>query len=198
MLALWKESSDKTRQHIKKQRHHFAHKGPHSQSYVFLSSHAWMWELDHKEGWVPKNWCFPVVVLKKALESPLDCKIKPVNSKGNQSWIFIGKTDAEAETPKLWPPDAKNWLIGKDPNAGKDWRRRRGWQRMRRLDSITDSLSMNQSELQETVMDREGWHAAVNRVVKSQTWLSDRTTNSSIFSVCQASKMCQAVSLALD
>ena len=90
---------------------------------VFSSSHVWMWELDHKEIWVPKNWCFWTAVLEKTLESPLDYKeIKPVNPKGNESWIFIGRTDAEAETPILWPPDAKNWLIWKDPDAGKDWR----------------------------------------------------------------------------
>ena len=94
-----------------------------SQSYVFSSSHVWMWDLDSKENWVPKNWCFWTVVLEKTLENPLDCKeIKPVHPKGNQSWIFIGRTDAEAETPILWPADAKNWLIGKDPNAGKNWR----------------------------------------------------------------------------
>ena len=119
----WKESYDQPRQHIKKQRHHFDDKGLCSQSYGFSSSHVQMWESDHKKGWVPKNWCFPIVVLKKTLESPLDCKeIKPVNPKGNQSWIFIGRTDAEAETPILWPPDAKNWLLGKEPDAGKDWR----------------------------------------------------------------------------
>ena len=102
--------------------HYFASKGPSSQSYGFSSSHVWMWELDHKESWVPKNWCLWTVVLK-TLESPLDCmEIKPVHRKGNQSWIFIGRTDAEAEAPILWPPDAKNWLIGKDLDAGKDWR----------------------------------------------------------------------------
>ena len=91
---------------------------------VFSSSHVWMWQLDPKESWAPKNWCFWTVVLEKTLESPLDCKeMEPVHPKGNQSWIFIGRTDAEAETPILWPPDAKNWLIGKDPDAGKDWRR---------------------------------------------------------------------------
>ena len=96
---------------------------PSGQSYGFCSNHVWMWELDHKEGWVPKNWCFWTVVLEKTLESPLDCKeMQPVQPKGNQSWIFIGRTDAEAETPILWPPDEKNWLIGKDPDAGKDWR----------------------------------------------------------------------------
>ena len=111
------------RQHIKKQRHYFANKGPSSQSYGFSSGHVWMWELDYKESWAPKNWCFWTMVLKKTLESPLDSKeIHPVHPKGNQSWMFIGRTDAEAETPILWPPDAKNWLIWKDPDAGQDWR----------------------------------------------------------------------------
>ena len=119
----WKKSYDQPRQHIKKQRHYFANKGPSSQSYGFSSSHVWMWELDYKESWVLKNWCFWYLVLEKTIESPLDSKeIKPVNPKGNQSWILIGKTDAEAETPILWPPDVKNWLIWKDPDAGKDWR----------------------------------------------------------------------------
>ena len=103
-------------------RHHFADKGPYSQSYGFSSSHLWMWELDYKESWVPKNWCFPTVVLEKTHDSPLDCKeIQPVNPKGNQAWIFIGRTDAGAEAPILWPPDAKSQLIGKDSDAGKDW-----------------------------------------------------------------------------
>ena len=97
-----------------------AYKGP--SSYGFSSSHVWMWELDYKESWVPKNWCFWTVVLEKTLDSPLDCEeIQPVHSKGNKSWIFIARTDAEAETPILWPPDVKNWLLGKDPYAGKDW-----------------------------------------------------------------------------
>ena len=110
------------RQHIKKQRHYFVNKGPSSQGYGFSSGHVWMWELDYKENWVPKNWCFWTVVLEKTLESPLDCKgIKPVHPKGNQSWVFIGRTDFEAETPILWQPDAKSWLIWKDPGAGKDW-----------------------------------------------------------------------------
>ena len=101
----------------------FANKGPSSQSYGFSSSHVWMWDLDYKESWAPKNWCFWTVLLEKILESPLDGKeIKPVNPKGNKSWIFIGRTDAEAEIPILWPPDVKNWLLGKDPEAGKDWR----------------------------------------------------------------------------
>ena len=97
--------------------------GPSNQSFGFSSSHVWMWELDYKESWAPKNWCFWIVVLDKILESPLDCKeIRPIHSKGNQSWLFIGRTNAEAETPILWPPDVKNWLIWKDPDASKDWR----------------------------------------------------------------------------
>ena len=109
---------------IRKQRHCFANKGPSSQGCGFPSGHVWRWELGYKETWAPKNWCFWTVVLEKTLESPLDCKeIQPVHPKGNQSWVFIGRTDAEAETPTLWPPDAKNWFLGKDPDAGKDWRR---------------------------------------------------------------------------
>ena len=111
------------RQVIKKQRHYFAYKDPCSQSYGFSSSHVQTWELDNKKGWLLKNWCFWTVVLEKTLESPLDSKeIKPVNSKGNQPWIFIGRSDAEAEAPILWPSDAKNWLTGKDPDASNDWR----------------------------------------------------------------------------
>jgi len=118
-----KKSYDQPRQHIKEQRCYFANKGPSSQSYGFSRSCVWMWELDHKESWVLKNWCFWTAVLEKTLESPLDFKeIQPVHSKGNQSWIFVGRTDAEAETPILWPCDVKNWLIWKDPDAGKDWR----------------------------------------------------------------------------
>ena len=123
MLAPWKKSYDKPRQCIKKWRHHFANKGLYNQSYDFSSSHVWMWKLDHKEGWAPKNWCSWTVALEKTLESPLDCKeIQSVNPKGNHSWIFFGRTDAEAEIPKLWSPDSKNWLIWKDPDAGKDLR----------------------------------------------------------------------------
>ena len=120
MLTPWKKSYDQPRQHIKKQRHYFANKGLSSQGYGFSSSHVWMWELDYKESWAPKYWCFWTVVLEKTLESPLDSKeIQPIHPKGNQSWIFIGRTDAESETPILWPPDAKSWLIGKDPDAGE-------------------------------------------------------------------------------
>ena len=123
MLAPWNKSYDQPRKHIKKQRHYFANKGPSSQSYSFSSSHIWMWELDHKEGWVPKNWCFWIVLLEKTLQSPLDCKeIQPVHPKGNQSWIFTGRTDAEAEAPTLWSSDAKSQLIRKDSDDGKNWR----------------------------------------------------------------------------
>ena len=123
MLTPWKKSYDQPIQHITKQRHYFANKGPSNQEYSFSSSHVWMWELDYKESWAPKNWCFWTVVLEKALESPLDCKeFKPVHPKGNQSWIFIGRTDAEAETPILWSPDVKNWLIGENPDVGKNWK----------------------------------------------------------------------------
>ena len=123
MLAPWKKSYDQPRQHIKKQRHYFANKGPSSQSFGFFSNHVWMWELDYKESQALKNWCFWIVVLEKTLESPLDCKdIQPVHPKGYQSWVFIGKIDVETETAIIWLPDAKSWLIGKDPDAGKDWR----------------------------------------------------------------------------
>ena len=123
MLTPWKESYHQPRQHIKKQRHYFVNKGPSSQGYGFSSSHVWMWELDHKESWALKNWCFWTVVLEKTLESPMDCKeIQPVHPKGDQSWGFIGRTDVEAETQIFWPPDVKSWLFWKDPDVGKDWR----------------------------------------------------------------------------
>ena len=123
MLAPWKKSYDQPRQHTKKQRHYFANKGLYSQSCGFSSSHVWMWELDCKEGWAPKNWWFWTVVLEKTLESLLDCKeIQPFNPKENQSWIFIRRTNVEAETPILWPPNTKNWLLGKDPDTGQDWK----------------------------------------------------------------------------
>ena len=117
------EWHDQPRQHIKKQRYYFANKGPSSQSYGFSSSHVQMWELDYIKSWAPKIWCFWTVELEKTFESPLDCKeIQPVHPKGDQSWVFIGRTDVEAETPILWPPYSKSWLIRKDPDAGKDWR----------------------------------------------------------------------------
>ena len=164
-----------TTQHIKKQKHYFANKGPYSQSYGFSSSHAWMWELDYKESWAPKNWCFWAVVFEKTLESPLDCKeIQPVTPKGNQSWIFIGRTDAEA--PIHWPPDVKNWLIWKDSDAGKNWRQEGNG-------TTKDEMVVwhhwldghNFKQALELVMDREAWHAAVHGAAKSRTLLSNWT-----------------------
>ena len=133
-----------------------------------------MWELDCEEGWAPKNWCFWTVVLEKTLESPLDCKeIQPVHPKGDQSWVFTGRTDAEAETPIPWPSDAKSWLIGKDPDAGRDWGQ--GEKRTTEMDGIIDSIHMSLGELQELAMDREAWSAVIHRVTKNQTWLSNWT-----------------------
>ena len=141
MLAPWRKNYDQPRQYIKKQRHHSANKAPYSQSYGFSISHVRFWELDHKKGWVPKNWCFWTVVLERTLGSPLDCKeTKSVHPKGNKPWIFIGRTDAEA--PIFWPPDVKSQLIGKDTDSGKDWR---------------------QEEKGKTKDEMVGWHHWLNR-----------------------------------
>ena len=136
----WKESYDQPKQHIKKQRHYFANKGSSSQGCGFSSGHVWMWELDYEESWALKNWCFWTMVLK-TLESPLDCKeIQPVHPK-DQSWVFIGRTDVEAEISILWPPDVKSWLIWKDSDAGKDW---------------------GQEEKRTTEDEMVGWHHRLN------------------------------------
>ena len=175
MLTPWKESYDQPRQHIKKQRHYFVNKGLSSQGYGFSSSHIWMGELEHKEGWWLKNWCLWTVVLEKTFESPLDCKeIQPVNPKGNQSWIFIGRIDAEAEIPILWPPDSKNWLIGKDwfwerlkaGGEGDD----RGWDGWVASPTWWKWVWASSGSLWWT-----GKLAAVHGVAKSQTRLSNWT-----------------------
>ena len=150
-------------------------KGPSSQGYSFSSSHVWMWELDHNKSWVQKNWCFWTVVLEKTLESPLDCKeIQPVNPKGDQSWVFIGRTDVEAETPILWPPYAKSWLIWKDPEPGKDWRQEE--KGTTEDEMVRWHHQLNGHELEGTlgVGDGQGGLACCGSwVAKSRTWLSD-------------------------
>ena len=164
------------RQCIRKQRHHFADKGLYSQSNGFSSSHVRMWQLD-KKGWVPKNWCSRIVIPEKTLETPLDCKeVQPVHSEGYQPWDFFGGNDAEAETPVLWPPHAKSWLIGKDLDAGRDWEQEEKGTTEDEMAGWHHWLDGRESEWTPgLVMDREAWRAAVHGVAKSRTWLSDWT-----------------------
>ena len=147
--------------------------------FPILNPPVWMWELDYKESWVHKNWCFWTVVLEKTLESPLDRKeIQPVHPKGNQSWVFIERTDVDAETPIFWPPDVKSWHIWKDPDVGKDWRQEeKGRTEGEMVGCITDSMDMSLGNLLELVTDREAWHAVVHGVTKSWTQQSSWTEN---------------------
>ena len=159
-----------------KSRQCFVNKGPSSQGYGFSSGHVWMWELDHKESWVQKNWCFWTVVLEKTLESPLDCKeLQTVHPEGNQSWVFIEKTDVEAENPILWPPDEKNWLIGKDSDAGKYWGKEEKGTTEDEMVRWHHRINGHGFGWTPRVGDREAWRAAVHGVTKSQTRQSDRT-----------------------
>ena len=178
MLAPWKKSYDQPRQCIKKQRHYFANKSLSSQSYGFSSNHVWMWELDYKESWAWKSWCCRTMLLEKTLENPLDSKeIKPVNSEGNQSWIFIRRTDAEAEAPVLWSPDAKSQLIGKDTDAGKDWRQEQKGTTEDEMVGWYHWLNGHEFEKALGVGDGQGSLAVLQSMGSLSAWTTTYSTN---------------------
>ena len=174
--APWKESYDKPRQCIKSRDITLPTKVRAVKAMVFPVVLYYLWELNHKEGWAPRNWCFQTVGLEKTLQSPLDSKeIKPGNSKGNQLWMFIGRTVAETKAPINWPPDVKSWLTGKDPDAWKDWRQKEKREAEDEMVSMTDSMDMNLNKLYEIVKDWEAWHAAVHGIPKSRTnWVTEQ------------------------
>ena len=188
------EKQWQTRQHIKKQRNYFAKKSLYSQSYGFSTSHVWMWVFDYKESWAQKNWCFWTVVLKKTLESPLDCKeIQPVHSKGDQSWVFFGRNVAKAETPILWPPHAKCWLIGKVPDAGNNWAQEEKGTTEDEMAGWHHQLEEHEFEwIQELVMDKEAWSTVIHGFMKNRMRLSNWTElnwGSSMYSIMSLAKV---------
>ena len=192
MLIPWKKSYDQPRWYIEKQRYYFANKGPSSQGYGFSSGHVWMLELDCEESWVLKNWCFWTVVLEKTLVSPLDCKeIQPVHTKRDQSWVFIGRTDVEAEIPILWPPYVKSWLIGKDSDAGRDWRQEEKGTTEDEMAGWHPRLDGHESEWPPGVGDGQGglvccdsWGCKEPDTTEQLNWTETATTRAFAIHLC--------------